>query len=462
MREFKFIRGIYKNENILNQYETKDTLFALYKNGSPVSLEVKNDEEFQKTIIGLDSDKREIYTIRPSQFEFAAEKQDNGGYTFTYNLNRLVYDTSREFPENVKNAAKSYLSENITVDMPNNPSLIFHGSEENPTQVKLLFKDRPSFNKSLYFRVSGAVEEFTIVDAHGIVTTAYKALNNTVDFNDILNNRMFFEGILQEKVQPERMDVVIENITVDEKNCNDLGIASKYITKGTYKFVYDNKLTNIVPYNDDLTFKLYKKVDEYLISADREDAVKNNTLKKGYVAYANECPDDCCYYEDGDECKPAYEFLKENYLQENSVLIEDTDYSFYQIIRGDAYIFVEDCNVTKNRSQTTIVKGYATSYSGAFIIDTIDKVETLRQIKEDDLTITEIYVYEADTYRIIDGSAYENDPNYSEYRYKMLSYNDEKAITKDNVVVIGDNVAPKQEDNVFRQIKNVCITATES
>ena len=48
MREFKFIRGIYKDENIFSTAEKSSCLFAYDKNGKIVDFDTKNKEEFQK------------------------------------------------------------------------------------------------------------------------------------------------------------------------------------------------------------------------------------------------------------------------------------------------------------------------------------------------------------------------------------------------------------------------------
>jgi hypothetical protein len=52
MREFKFIRGKYTDENIFNSDETNNCLFAYDSKGSLVEFTEKNDKDFQDKFEG--------------------------------------------------------------------------------------------------------------------------------------------------------------------------------------------------------------------------------------------------------------------------------------------------------------------------------------------------------------------------------------------------------------------------
>jgi hypothetical protein len=462
MREFKFIRGIYKDEKIFNTDETDGTLFALYKNGGSVSLDIKNDETFQKTIADLESDNREIYTIRPSQFNVEATRQSNNTYAFEYDLDgKFVYDNSKKFPDKVKESAAYRLKENTTASIEGDPKLILSGDQKKPTLVSFTFNDRPAFEKDLYFRVSGQVNEYSIGIANDEGLTAYKKTGDNIDFNDKLVNRTFYQGKVQDQVMPKSRDIAPEEKNnVNDTNYDYLDVASRYNTAEGFKFVHNNNLVYTAPYNDPLDFDLYKFFNgQYLVKVDKSEAIANNMLRHGYVAYsADNCPPNNCCLEGASSCVFAYEYLQDDTID---VLPPDlNDCSFYRIDSGEAYIKIGKC-VAKDKGNI-IVKGYAASYKDLFII----KNNGLQQIENSDINGKTISVYIKDSgkdYHIINSRVYINDST-NDSDYVTLSFTKKDEISSSNAIASGKNVVPKQDGYTFRQIVDgtLNITATES
>lgn len=459
MREFKFIRGIYKNENVLSQDETKDTLFALYGDGSSILLDTKNDEDFQEKIVGLESDDREIYTVRPSQFNVEATKQNDGEYTVTYKLNEKTYDGSKAFPDKVKEAAENHLSENTTAHIPEKPSLILSGDSENATIVKFTFEDK-TINKSLFFRVTGDMKEFTRTEAEGMGITAYKVIDNEVKYEDIKSGT-FYRGRKQKLIEPERREIAPDSITgVNDKNYTDLKVASSYTAEEGFMFVYNKSLINEIPYNEPLNADLYKSIKDYLVEVTYGEAVSayKNILKKGYVAYSN---DDClqlkkCY--EGD----TYEFLADCCIDSGTIPLNISEnYRFFKTNQDEdkpAYVLVGEC-ATKPRNNT-IVKNYKKSYSSLFVLSN----NTLKELDSTDLDgkdTIEVYTEKKDSYNYPSfGGVYKNTDDTA--YYVTLSDKGTEDISEGNATINDSVVAPKQDDSTFRQIENIYITATES
>lgn len=459
MREFKFIRGIYKDESVLNQDETKDTLFALYKNGEPVSLDIKNNETFQETIAGLEPDNREIYTVRPSQFSVEATKQNDGEYTVTYKLNENTYDGSKAFPDKVKEAAENHLSENTTADIPDKPSLILSGDNENATIVKFTFEGKTHINKHLFFRVTGNMKEFTRTEAEGMGITAYKVIDNEVKYEDIKSGT-FYRGRKQKLIKPERREIAPDSITgVNDENYTNLEVASSYTTEDGFWFVNnDERLTKTIQYNDPFNTKLYKEISNYIIEVNKFDALNNSILKTGYIAYLiNNCENlRSCYNE------KTYELSGSNYILSGTLIPANIidNYRFFRVSTSDdpfAYALVGSCVIQS--IEDTIVESYEDSYSDLFVLES----QSLRQLKKDDLIgkdNIEVYTKNDESYNFPTfGGVYEDNDN---AYYVTLSNEKSEDISKYNATTYDGVVAPKQDDNTFRQIENICITATES
>lgn len=465
MREFKFIRGIYKNETVLNQDETRDTLFALYGDGSPVSLDIKNDETFQKTIADLEPDNREIYTIRPNQFKVKATRQPDRNYAFEYDLDGDVYDNSMKFPDDVKKAAENHLSKNTAANISGDPNLILPGDNRKPTLVNFKFNNAQSFVKELYFDVSGEVGEYSIAIADGRVITAYKKTKDTINFNDKLDNKMFYNGKLQELIEPTVIDIAPAAITVDSENYNKLYVASKYNSADGFKFVHNNNLTSTISYDDELNFDLYEFFNgQYLTQVDASEAVSvilgGWQLNNRYVAYpADDCPSQNCYYEDASMSKSAYKYSPDNCIDNILPTTDLINYTFYKVNNGPAYIKIGEC-IVKDRGNI-IVNGYDTSYKNLFIVAN----GKLQQIKDTNLNGEKAYVYTKETekeYHIINNGVYINDSK-NDNDYVSLTFIKKDDISNSNTTVSGKDVAPIQSDNTFRQIveNTLKIIATE-
>lgn len=463
MREFKFIRGIYKDERIFNTDETDGTLFALYGNGNPASLDIKNDEDFQKKIVNLPSEEREIYTVRPSQFKVTATKQNDDEYTVTYKLNENTYDGSKAFPDNVKKAAENHLSENTTADIPDKPSLILSGDSENATIVKFTFEGK-TINKSLFFRVTGNMKEFTRTEAEGIDITAYKVVDSKVDYKNS-DYGTFYNGKLQDLVEPVMRDIAPDSRVVNDENYKELDVASSYTAEEGFMFVYNNDLKDNIPYNEPLNADLYKSTKNYLIEVvDASEAVHSfdsgftYVIKQGYVAYSKDKQLKKCY---GGK---AYEFLAGGIEGASFPLDIIENYRFFRMSTSNdplAYALVGSC-VAKS-SESIIVKDYINSYSKYFILDG----KSLRELKNDDLKNKKsisVYTEKKDSYNYPSfGGVYEDkDKDKDNAYYVTLSNEKSEDISNHNATTYDGVVAPKQDDNTFRQIENIYITATES
>jgi hypothetical protein len=460
MREFKFIRGIYKNEKIFNTDETNDTLFALYGDGSPISLDIKNDEDFQKKIAGLPSEEREIYTIRPSQFVVSAEKKNNDGYTVSYTLNEKVYDGLKAFPNIIKNAAETCLSEKATAHIPDKPSLILSGAVENSTPVKFTFENKDPIIRHLYFKVTGKMKKFTRTVANDENITAYKVVNNEVKYNDT-EEGTFYNGKLQEPIEPEKRKIAPDSITgVNDKNYDDLEVASSYTTEEGFWFVYnDEQLTKTIQYNDPFNTELYKEIRDYLIEATQSEAVNNNVLNQGYIAYlSSNCENLRSCYND----EKAYELLESDYLRSGDRIPTNLErYRFFRMSTSRdplAYALVGSCVIQPR--EDIIVESYKDSYSNLFVLES----QSLRQLDKDDLIgkeIIEVYTENDESYNFPTfGGVYKNTDDTADY--VTLSDEGTEDISSYNATINDSVVSPMQDSYTFRQIENIYINATES
>lgn len=455
MREFKFIRGIYTNENIFNSDETKDCWIACDKNGKDVLFTVQNNEEFQERLVGLSSERlSELYTIRPSQFKAYAVKMNNSSYSFHYKLDDRVFNCIELFPADVKNAIESHLSDNINATINGTPSLILPGDTGPSTPISFTYKNSKNLTRGLYFKVSGELTKYTLNKADGEVDIAYKISNDEINFNDKVEHRVFSSGKLQHLIIPTQRTVAIGTLIVNDQNFDDLTVESNYKSASKFKFVRNNELTDNVTYSEISNSKLYRHVTEYLILADKEAALDDNNLGSNYVAYGDGCCPDKCY-RDNDFDNTSYEFSTKNCVQSGNVPTEGWEgYTFYEKKVGDAYVLVGDCSA-KNIG-TTIVKGYESSYSNLSVFSN----NTLVPLSGNHLTSTSINVYSnIDNYKIISGGVYIDE---NEFEYVTLSGESLEYITKNNVTVNGEYIMPKQDTNIYRQIKNVYINATES
>lgn len=408
MREFKFIRGIYKDENIFSTAEKSSCLFAYDKNGKIVDFDTKNKEEFQKRFVDLSKERlSEIYTLKPNQFTVSATGVPGKNYSFNFTANTNVEDGSIEFPTEVKTNAEKNLNENTIATFNtfnSKPMLNLTGKAAEKTGVTFAFGGK-TFTRNLVFNVTGHLKERGYTLADGAVDKAYPTdENGVIDFgNDgdtAIENKTFNSGFLQQEVSPTQKTVIsTKEITVTDQNYNNLDIAMSYIPGDGFKLVLeDSQIVNSLDYNDTLNFFLYSKT-----------ATQND----------------------------------------DSVI--DNDITYYRVGK---------CTVT-SRSDTTIVKNYEKSYENNYIFDSSTG---FTQVGIENLSGDSINVYIGNEYNIIDGHVYENDHNITT-EYVMFSnvWTENKDITNENAYVNEKGVvSPLITDNIFRQITSVNVTATQS
>ena len=409
MREFKFIRGIYTNENIFNTDEISKCLFAYDSKGEFVSFNEVNNDDFQQKFLSPDRISK-IYTFRPNQFTISATKEGNS-YPFTFVANKMTYDNSENIPENVIKAAEAYIKDNTAIDIGSNskPALNLKDSiSEDKTKVKFTFNSTKTFTRNFVFNVTGYLKERGYILANGAnVNEAYPTDDNgVIDFGNngdtAITNETFKDGFLQKIVSPTPKTIIsTEKIIVTDENYSNLDIAMSYIPKDGFKLVVgDRKIVNSLNYSDDLNFFLYSKT-----APESDDSVTDN---------------------------------------------------------GTTYYRVGNCIVTP-RSDTTIVKNYAKSYENNYIFD--NTTDSFIQVKAEDLLSSSINVYIGNEYNIIDGHVYKNDPtNTTKYVTFSEDWRENVDITAANATVDNDKgtVSPLITENTFRQITSISVTAKQS
>ena len=409
MREFKFIRGIYKDENIFSTAEKSSCLFAYDKNGEIVEFDTKNKEAFQKRFVDLSKERlSEIYTLKPNQFTVGATGVPGKKYSFNFTANTNVEDGSTEFPTKVKTNAEKNLNENTIVTfntINGKPILNLTGKAAEKTGVTFAFGDK-TFTRNLVFNVTGYLKERGYIPADGAdVNEAYPTDDNGVidfgnDGNTAIRNETFKDGFLQSPTQKNVIST--EKIIVTNENYRNLDIAMSYEPGNGFKLVLgDRQIVNSLDYSDTLNFSLYSKIP----------------------------------------------------TQNDDSGID---------IEGITYYLVGKCIVTP-RSDTTIVKNYAKSYENNYIFDS--STSSFKPVVTGNLSGDFISVYIGNNYNIIDGHVYENNPADTT---KYVTFSDEWRehidITAANATVDNDKgtASPLITDNIFRQIISVNVTATQS
>lgn len=285
MREFKFIRGKYTNENIFNSDDTKACLFAYDSEGNLVQLTEINDKDFQEKFVGLSSDNRlsEIYTLRPSQFTVSAE-QTSSGFNFEYEADKTAFnDNDVQIPEVVRNKAESHIKSHTkaTFDTGDKhlPNLNFEDSSnivKTPTIFK--FNNSKEFSKNLIFKITGKVRERGYATAQGEGITAYPKSGDKIDFGEKTEGTegtnatqgTFYQGVKQKEAETKIGTICKNTATVSAEG--SLSIAKNYKAGSGLKFIKDGKFETDIPYQDRLSFTLYSKVDGYLTPALASDA----------------------------------------------------------------------------------------------------------------------------------------------------------------------------------------------
>ena len=252
MREFKFIRGIYTNENIFNTDEISNCLFAYDSEGELVSFNEVNNDGFQQKFLSPDRISK-IYTFRPNQFTVSATKEGNS-YPFTFVANEMTYDNSEVIPPNVKEAAEAYIESQTTANIKTTgsiPKLNIEGNPIEKTTVEFTFGDKTTFTRNLVFKVSGKLVESGYLLANGEDITAY----SDITVIGSAKQGAFYNGHFQSKVSSKQKDVILDPLEVS--NAGNLKIATSYTPKDGFIFVVNGQIKSSVDYSDNLEFLLY-------------------------------------------------------------------------------------------------------------------------------------------------------------------------------------------------------------
>lgn len=341
MREFKFIRGIYTNENIFNTDEISNCLFAYDSKGALVSFNEVNNDAFQQKFLSSDRISK-IYTFRPSQFTISATKEGES-YPFTFVANGMTYDNSENIPSNVKEAAESYIKSKTIANIINNvPKLNIEGNPIEKTTVEFTFGEK-TFTRNLVFKVSGKLKESGYLLANGKSIDAYSDIKNL----EIKKRGTFYNGRLQIEVQSQLKDVVLSPLEVTKKG--ELNVATSYTTNENFIFVVNGQIKNRVDYSDDLEFLLYTK------TRNSGDTITENGTTYYYVGK-------CTVMSRNDEIVKGYETsYAGKYVLKDSKLIQVTESDLIEsnltdgklaIYDSDEYHII-DSNVYKDDSSDT-------------------------------------------------------------------------------------------------------------
>ena len=345
MREFKFIRGIYTNENIFNTDEISNCLFAYDSEGELVSFNEVNNYDFQKKFLSPDRISK-IYTFRPNQFTVSATKEGDD-YPFTFIANEKTYDNSEDVPQDVREAAELYIeSETIANIKTTNkvPKLNIEGNTIEKTTVEFTF-DKKTFTRNLVFKVSGTLEESGYLLANGENITAYSDINNT----KTEKSGVFYNGRLQIKVESKPKKVVLDPLEVSGKGA--LNVATSYTTNENFIFVVNGQIKNRVDYSDNLEFLLYTKTRNsgntitengttYYYVGKCTVMSRNDEIVKGYeTSYASKY-----VLKDSKLIQVTESDLIENNLTEGKLDIYNSDE--YHIISNNVY--EDDSSDTKD------------------------------------------------------------------------------------------------------------------
>ena len=409
MREFKFIRGIYTNENIFNTDEISNCLFAYDSKGELVSFNEVNNDAFQQKFLSSDRISK-IYTFRPSQFTISATKEGES-YPFTFVANEMTYDNSESIPIEVRKAAEAYIKNSTAIEIGSNgqPALNLKDStSENKTKVKFTFNDSKTFTRNFVFNVTGHLKErgYTLADGANVDRAYPTDDNGVIDFGNngdtARESETFKDGLLQIEVLPIQKNVIsTEEITVTDGNYNNLEIAMSYTTGNGFKLVVgDRQIVNSLNYSDNLNFSLYSKT-----ASESDDFVTDN---------------------------------------------------------GATYYRVGQCTV-KPRGENIIVKNYAKSYENNYIFN--NATNSFIPVGTENLSGNSINVYIGNEYNIIGGHVYKNDPD-DTTKYVTFSegWRENIDITAVNATVNNDKgtVSPIITNETFRQITDINVTATQS
>lgn len=417
MREFKFIRGKYTDENIFNSDETGACLFAYDKEGTLVSFKEKNNEDFQNKFAGLSSDDRlsEIYTLRPSQFTISAKQKSDDSYDFTFTADEKVYDGSRQFPTNVIQKAEELIKANTTGEFNTEsklPILNLDGAAEQKTPTAFTFNNK-TFKRNLVFKVSGLLKERGYITASGENITAYPKSDDKIDFGgtDGTNAKdgTFCKGILQ-KIATTKTGTIYRN-TATISAIGELTLAKNYVAGDGFTFIKDDQFETDIPYQDDLSFKLYSKVSSYLTEATASDAVTstesftndrdkykiNTSGEYEFYSVANANDDDTYYTIEKGSSDSEIKLIKVPNSNKYSVVSNDGNYEFDSI-----YTPV----VAETTTSYTINSGYVAYDETKTLSELIDESKSKVYERDETNEVTDITSLDYNFYYVNTGTAY--------------------------------------------------------
>lgn len=409
MREFKFIRGKYTNENIFNTDEISNCLFAYDSKGELVSFNEVNNDAFQQKFLSSDRISK-IYTFRPNQFTISATKEGDN-YSFTFVANEKTYDNSEDVPQDVRSAAAAYIKNSTAIKIGSNgqPALNLKDSiSEDKTKVKFTFNDTKTFTRNFVFNITGHLKErgYILADDANVDIAYPTDEKGVIDFGNngdtAIENKTFKDGLLQKEVLPTPKTIISnEKIFVTNNNYSNLDIAMSYVPKDGFKLVVgDRQIVNSLGYSDNLNFFLYSET-----APQSDDSVTDN---------------------------------------------------------GTTYYRVGECTV-KPRGENIIVKNYAKSYENNYIFN--NATNSFIPVGTENLSGDSINVYIGNEYNIIGGHVYKNDPD-DTTKYVTFSegWRENIDITAANATVDNDKgtVSPLITNETFRQITSINVTATQS
>lgn len=345
MREFKFIRGIYTNENIFNTDEISNCLFAYNSKGELVSFNEVNNDAFQQKFLSSDRISK-IYTFRPSQFTISATKEGES-YPFTFVANEKTYDNSEDVPQDVRSAAESYIESQTIANIETInkvPKLNIEGNPIEKTTVEFAFGDK-TFTRNLVFKVSGKLRESGYLLANGEDIIAY----SDITVIESAKPGAFYNGHFQSKVSSKQKDVILDPLEVS--NADNLNIATRYTTNENFIFVVNGQIKNRVDYSDNLEFLLYTKTPNDSNTITENGTIyyfvgkctvksRNDEIVKGYeTSYAGKY-----VLKDSKLIQVTESDLTENNLTEGKLAIYNSDE--YHIIGNNVY--EDDSSDTKD------------------------------------------------------------------------------------------------------------------
>ena len=324
--------------------------------------------------------------------------KDGDSYPFTFIANKKTYDDSEDVPENVIKAAESYIKSETTSIIKTKDKVPKLNLEGNTIEKTTV---EFTFDKKTFTRNLVFKVSGTLKESGYLLANG----ENITAYSDITDTGSakpgaFYNGHFQSKVSSQQKDVILNPLEVS--NAGNLNIATSYTTSENFIFVVNGQIKNRVDYSDNLEFLLYTKTPN-----------------------------------------------SENTITEN----------------GTTYYYVGRCTVM-SRNNDEIVKGYETSYAGKYVLKDSKLIQvTESDLIENNLTEGKLDIYNSDEYHIISNNVYEDDSSDTKDYFVHIDSDNPlvKNITNENAYVNENGVvSPLITENIFRQITDINVTATQS